>query len=144
MFNGYAERRRLYRAWTSRRASEVAAPAPWAQAVNSRLRSVPTWPVYALGFAWMAWLFWRGLTDCTLIEPIDWLEREYGITSLQLVCATLAVTPLRRFAGLNLLRFRRSIGLLVFAFVLAHLLVWALLDVQALSPSGRTSSSGPT
>lgn len=111
----------------------MAAPAPWAQAVNGWVRRVPAWPVYAVGLLWMAWLFWRALTDVSLIEPIDWLEREYGITSLQLVVATLAVTPLRRFAGINLLKFRRALGVMVFAFVLAHLLVWALLDVQALS-----------
>jgi sulfoxide reductase heme-binding subunit YedZ len=111
----------------------VAAPAPWAQAVNAQVRRVPAWPVYASGALWMAWLFWRGLTDWTLVEPIDWLEREYGITSLQLLVATLAVTPLRRFLGINLLKFRRAMGLLVFFFVLAHLLVWALLDVRAVS-----------
>lgn len=109
----------------------MAAPAPWAQALNGRLRKLPTWPVYLLGFAWMGWLFWRGATDWTLVEPIDWLEREYGITTLQLLVATLAVTPLRRFVGINLLKFRRALGLMVFFFVLAHLLVWALLDVQA-------------
>ncbi len=111
----------------------MAAPAPWAQAVNGWVRRVPAWPVYALGFLWMGWLFYRGVTDASLIEPIDWLEREYGITSLQLLVATLAVTPLRRILGLNLLKFRRALGLMVFFFVLAHLLVWALLDVQALS-----------
>ncbi len=111
----------------------MAAPAPWAQAVNGWVRRVPAWPVYALGFLWMGWLFYRGVTDASLIEPIDWLEREYGITSLQLLVATLAVTPLRRVLGLNLLKFRRALGLMVFFFVLAHLLVWALLDVQALS-----------
>ncbi len=111
----------------------MAAPAPWAQMVNGWVRRVPAWPVYALGFLWMGWLFYRGVTDASLIEPIDWLEREYGITSLQLLVATLAVTPLRRVLGLNLLKFRRALGLMVFFFVLAHLLVWALLDVQALS-----------
>ncbi len=110
----------------------MAAPAPWAQAVNGWLRRVPAWPVYALGFLWMGWLFYRGATDHTLVEPIDWLEREYGIVALQLLVATLAVTPLRRFGGVSLLRFRRPLGLMMFFFVLAHLLVWALLDVQAL------------
>ncbi len=111
----------------------MAAPAPWAQAVNGWVRRVPAWPVYAFGVLWMGWLFYRALTDFSLIEPIDWLEREYGITSLQLLVATLAVTPLRRFLGLNLLKFQRALGLMVFFFVLAHFLVWALLDVQALS-----------
>ena len=111
----------------------MAAPGAAAQRVNGWLRRVPAWPVYGLGFAWMGWLFWRGATDFTLIEPIDWLERAYGETSLQLLVATLAVTPVRRFLGVNLLKFRRALGLMVFFFVLAHLLVWAVLDVQALS-----------
>ena len=111
----------------------MAAPGAVAQRVNGWLRRVPAWLVYGLGFAWMAWLFWRGATDFTLIEPIDWLERAYGEKALQLLVATLAVTPLRRFLGLNLLKFRRALGLMVFFFVLAHFLVWALLDVQALA-----------
>lgn len=110
----------------------MAAPAPWAQMVNGWARRVPAWLVYALGAVWMGWLFWRALTDASLVEPIDWLEREYGITSLQLVVATLAVTPLRRFAGVSLLKFRRALGLMVFFFVSAHLAVWALLDVQSV------------
>jgi sulfoxide reductase heme-binding subunit YedZ len=110
----------------------MAAPGALAQRVNGLLRRVPAWPLYLLGAAYMGWLFWRAATDFRLIEPIDWLERSYGITALQLLVATLAVTPLRRFLGINLLKFRRALGLLVFFFVLAHFLVWALLDVQAL------------
>ncbi len=110
----------------------MAAPGDFAQRVNSWVRLVPTWPIYALGFGWIAWLFWRGATDFSLIEPIDWLERAYGEAALQLLVATLAVTPLRRFLGVNLLKFRRALGLLVFFFALAHFLVWAFLDVQSL------------
>lgn len=109
----------------------MAAPGALARRINGVLRPLPTWPVYLLGFAWMGWLFWRGATDFTLIEPIDWLERSYGKTALKLMVATLAVTPLRRRWGVNLLRFRRALGLMAFFFVLAHLLVWAVLDVQA-------------
>ncbi len=111
----------------------MAAPSPWAQVLNGWLRRVPAWPLYVLGFAYMGWLFWRGVTDFTLVEPIDWLEGAYGLAALQLLVATLAVTPIRRFLGVNLLKFRRALGLLVFFFVLAHFLVWAVLDVQALA-----------
>lgn len=109
----------------------MAAPGPFAQRINGWVRSVPTWPLYAFGGLYMAWLFWQALNGVS-VEPIDWLERAYGITALKFLVATLAVTPLRRFVGLNLLKFRRALGLLVFFFVLAHFLVWALLDVQAL------------
>lgn len=109
----------------------MAAPAPWAQAVNGWVRRVPGPLVYGVGFLWMAWLFWRALSGVS-VEPIDWLEREYGITALQLVVATLAVTPLRRLAGVNLLKFRRALGLMMFFFVIAHFAVWALLDVRSV------------
>jgi len=45
----------------------------------------------------------------------------------------LAITPLRRYAGVNLVKFRRALGLLAFTYVVAHLLIWALLDVQTLT-----------
>jgi methionine sulfoxide reductase heme-binding subunit len=109
----------------------VAVPSPVAQQINGWLKPVPAWPLYAFGALYMAWLFWQALNGVS-VEPIDWLERAYGITALKFLVATLAVTPLRRFAGVNLLKFRRALGLLVFFFVLAHFLVWALLDVQAL------------
>lgn len=110
----------------------MAAPSPVAQRINGWLRRVPAWPLYVLGALYMAWFFWRAATDFRLVEPIDWLERAYGETALKLLVATLAVTPLRRFTGVSLLKFRRALGLLVFFFVLAHFLVWAILDVQAL------------
>ena len=109
----------------------MAAPGAFAQRINGWVRRGPAWPLYGFGALYMAWLFWQALNGVS-VEPIDWLERAYGITALKFLVATLAVTPLRRFAGVNLLKFRRALGLLVFFFVLAHLLVWALLDVQAL------------
>jgi len=46
------------------------------------------------------------------------------------LAAGLLVTPLRRFAGLSLLRFRRMLGLIAFYYICAHLLTWLLLDVR--------------
>ena len=66
-------------------------------------------------------------------EPIKALEQELGEFALQLLIVGLAVTPLRRFAGLNLIRFRRAIGLMAFFYVALHLLTWLVLDVQILS-----------
>jgi sulfoxide reductase heme-binding subunit YedZ len=43
------------------------------------------------------------------------------------------MTPLRQFSGVNLMPFRRAIGVLCFFFVIAHLLVWAVLDVQTVA-----------
>ncbi len=66
------------------------------------------------------------------VDPVNALEREYGDIAIKLIVTGLAVTPLRRWAGINLLRFRRAIGVTCFFFVLAHFLVWALLDIGSL------------
>lgn len=101
--------------------------------LNSGLRRVPPWTLYIVGGAWAVWLFRLALTGGLGVEPIEALEHRYGELALQLLVAGLAVTPLRRFAGVNLMKFRRAIGVLVFFYVLAHFLVWAVLDVQTLS-----------
>lgn len=104
-----------------------------AQRLNGWLRRLPPWTIYVGGAAWAAWLFWLGLTGGLGVEPINALEREYGEKALILFVAGLAVTPLRDWTGVSLIRFRRAIGVTCFFFVLAHFSVWALLDVQSLA-----------
>lgn len=98
--------------------------------LNQLLRRVPVWSVYLLGLLPVPVLFFLGLTGGLGVEPVKALEHEYGELALKLLVAVLAVTPLRRYAGLNLMRFRRALGVLSFIYVLCHLLVWLLLDVQ--------------
>ncbi|EYD73403.1 protein-methionine-sulfoxide reductase heme-binding subunit MsrQ [Limimaricola hongkongensis] len=109
----------------------MARPLTAAQKINGVLRRVPAWPLYALGAAWAAFLFWQALTGRLGVEPINALEREYGDTAIKLLVTGLAVTPLLKYTRVSLMRFRRAIGLLTFFFVLAHFSVWALLDVQS-------------
>jgi len=45
-------------------------------------------------------------------EPVKALEHELGEIALQLVIVGLCISPLRKFAGVNLLKFRRAIGLI--------------------------------
>jgi len=101
--------------------------------VNLLLRRIPVWAVYVLGALPAPWLFYQGLTGGLGVEPIKALEHEYGELALQLLILGLAITPLRRYTGLNLLKFRRAIGLLTFFYVTCHLLVWLVLDVQILA-----------
>lgn len=100
--------------------------------LNTTLRRVPPWLIYIAGAAYAVWLFYLGLTGGLGIEPINALERAYGEIGLQLMVLGLAVTPLRQYLGLNLMKFRRAIGVTTFFFILAHLMVWAVLDVQSL------------
>jgi sulfoxide reductase heme-binding subunit YedZ len=101
--------------------------------INKTARRIPTWAVYLVCAAPAPWLFYLGLTGGLGPEPIKALEHEYGELALKLLIAGLCITPLRRFAGINLLKFRRAIGLMAFFYVAAHLLVWLILDVQHLS-----------
>lgn len=100
------------------------------QVVNQILRKLPVWAVYLLGAIPAPLFFYLGITGGLGVEPIKALEHEYGELALQLLILGLAVTPLRRYAGLNLMKFRRAIGVLTFAYVSFHLLVWLVLDVQ--------------
>jgi len=100
--------------------------------LNTLVRRVPAWLIYIAGAAYAAWLFYLGLTGGLGVEPINALERAYGEIGLQLMVLGLAITPLRKHLGVNLLKFRRAIGVTTFFFILAHFLVWAVLDVQSL------------
>lgn len=102
------------------------------QNLNSALRRIPAPLIYVLGVAWVAYLFYLGMTGGLGAEPINALERRIGLTALQLVLVGLAVTPLRRNAGMNLLKFRRAIGVTAFFMVAVHLSVWLFLDVGQL------------
>ncbi|MFU8862539.1 MAG: protein-methionine-sulfoxide reductase heme-binding subunit MsrQ [Rhodobacterales bacterium] len=104
-----------------------------ADRVNSAARRIPVWLVYTVGLLPAPWFLYLGLTGGLGAEPIKALEHELGLFALQLLIAGLTITPLRRFAGINLIRFRRAIGVLAFTYVALHLLVWLVLDVQVLS-----------
>lgn len=97
------------------------------------MRRVPTWVVYLLGLAYVVWLFWLGATGGLGVEPINALERELGQTGLKLLVIGLAITPLRRFTGINLIRFRRAVGVTTFAYIVVHLSVWLVLDLQSFA-----------
>lgn len=75
------------------------------------------------------WLVWAAATGGLGIDPVKEMEHRLGLWGLQLLVAGLCITPLRRFAGLNLIRFRRAIGLVAFSYILLHLAVWLVLDM---------------
>lgn len=100
--------------------------------LNQILRRLPEWPLYILGLLPAAWLLWLGVNGGLGVEPISALEHELGVIALQFLIATLLVTPLRRYAGLNLLKFRRAFGLLGFLYICLHLLTWVVLDMSLL------------
>lgn len=102
------------------------------EGINGGLRRLPAWPIYVASLAYAGWVFWLGVSGGLGPDPVKKLEHTYGEIGLYLLIAGLCVTPLRRVLGLNLMKFRRAIGLACFFFIFVHLLTWAVLDVQRL------------
>ena len=74
------------------------------------------------------WLFHLALGGRLGADPLKELEHALGLWSLRFLVAGLAVSPLRRLAGVNLLRYRLALGLLAFFYALLHVVVYVWLD----------------
>ena len=63
------------------------------------------------------------------VEPVEFITHGSGDWALYLLCATLAVTPLRRLTGWNwLIRLRRMLGLYTFFYAFLHFLTFFWFD----------------
>ena len=102
-------------------------------ALHNWVRRVPVWSVYLVLAIPAVYFFYLALTGALSIEPSKALEHKLGEFGLQLLMFGLFITPLRRYLGLNLLRFRRAIGVMTYYYITLHLLVWLILDVQVPS-----------
>jgi methionine sulfoxide reductase heme-binding subunit len=96
---------------------------------NQKIRWIAKPAVFAVALIPFAWLVWRVITDDLGTNPIETLNRYTGDWTLRFLMFVLAVTPLRKLTGWNvLLRFRRMIGLFVFFYVCMHFLTWIWID----------------
>jgi methionine sulfoxide reductase heme-binding subunit len=100
-----------------------------ADRINPLARRLPTWVVYGAGLIPLAFVVTQALTGDLGADPVKTLERTLGLYALQFLIATLCITPLRRFTGIMLIRFRRALGLLTFLYAALHLTVWVTLDL---------------
>ncbi|OYX45166.1 MAG: sulfoxide reductase heme-binding subunit YedZ [Rhodobacterales bacterium 32-67-9] len=100
--------------------------------VNRAVRRVPAWPIYTVGAALPVWLLWRGTTGGLGVDPVKAIEDTLGLWGLKLIVVGLCISPLRRAFGVNLIKYRRAIGLLTFFYILLHFLAWIVLDMGLL------------
>lgn len=100
--------------------------------LNGWLRRLPPWAVYAAGTLPLLWILWLGVSGGLGVDPVKEIEHRLGKVALWFLAGGLAVTPLRRWAGLSLLRQRRAVGLLAFIYAVLHLLAWMVLDMGLL------------
>lgn len=93
--------------------------------INKQVRRVPSWAVYLLGILPAAWVIFTGLQA---VDPVRGIEWGLGLWAVRLLIATLFISPLR-WVGLNLLKFRRQLGLVAFAYVVLHFTAWLTIDM---------------
>jgi methionine sulfoxide reductase heme-binding subunit len=96
---------------------------------------IPRVFVYLVGFLPAIFTFWYGFTDRLGADPIKTLEHTLGLWALRFLILALLVTPLRQVARINLIRYRRQLGLLAFYYALLHLCVWLILDQGLALPA---------
>ena len=96
--------------------------------LSPRGREISIWLLYALGFIPGLWGFYQGATGQIAGDPVRVFEHLLGLWALRFLCLGLAVTPLRDLDGINLIAWRRALGLLAFWYVLAHFTVYLTLD----------------
>ena len=74
-------------------------------------------------------LLYNGFTNNLTANPIKEITHFTGEWTLNLLLATLAVTPLRKITGNNsLIRYRRMLGLFTFFYACLHFSTYLVLD----------------
>jgi sulfoxide reductase heme-binding subunit YedZ len=77
----------------------------------------------------LAHLIYRAYIGRLGANPVETIEHTTGDWGLYFLLITLAITPLRRYTGLNdLIRLRRMLGLYCFFYVLMHFSAWLVFD----------------
>lgn len=102
----------------------------YSQKLNNILRIIPAWTLYPILFVPAFWMLYLGLSNQLGADPAKELELFLGEFALKLLVVVLLITPLRNLFNLNLVKFRRAIGLMAFYYVVMHLAVYLFLDQQ--------------
>ncbi len=97
-------------------------------ALPARYRPASVWALYAVGLLPGLYAFHLGVSGGLGADPVRAFEHLLGLWALRFLCLGLCVTPLRDLFGINLIAYRRALGLLAFYYVLAHFTVYLTLD----------------
>lgn len=97
-------------------------------ALPARYKPASVRALYAVGLLPGIYAFYLGIFGGLGADPVRAFEHLLGLWALRFLCLGLAVTPLRDLLGINLIGYRRALGLLAFYYVLAHFTVYLTLD----------------
>ena len=91
---------------------------------------IPAWLVYIVGSTPAIYYFYLAFTNQLGADPLARLEHSLGEWALRFLILGLAITPLMRWANIRLIKYRRSVGLVAFAYIVLHFNVYLILDRQ--------------
>ena len=97
-------------------------------AINQATRKVPTWALYLALAVPAVYLTYALVTNQLGSDPIRAYEHEVGEWALKLIIAGLFITPLRDWFKINLVKYRRAIGVMAFLYTFLHLASYLILD----------------
>ena len=85
--------------------------------------------VFVLALVPLGWLAFTVLTGRTGPNPAKDIILATGIWALRFLLITLAITPVRRLTGVNVvIQYRRMLGLFAFFYACVHLFSYLLFD----------------
>lgn len=85
------------------------------------------WPLFSIGYTIY--------NDNLGANPIEYIEKHFGLWALIFLCLTLSLTPLKRLTQFGQwILYRRMLGLFVFFYASVHLLIYLGLDYQFAWP----------
>src|SRR5262245_14091227 len=91
---------------------------PWAKVI-----------LWALCLAPLAQLGWRAWNQDLTANPLEFLTHFTGDWTINLIAATLAISPLRKLLRQpDLIRFRRPVGLFAFFYGWLHFMTYLWFD----------------
>ena len=73
--------------------------------------------------------FYWGIVNQLGPDPLRYVEHKYGELGLIFLLITLSISPLLKYSRINLVRYRRCIGLVAFYYIFSHICVYFFLDI---------------
>ena len=97
--------------------------------LNTLFRSLPVHLVYFFLLIPIPFYFFLGVANRLGPDPLRTLEHKYGELGLIFLFVTLSISPILRYSKINLVKFRRCIGLVSFYYIVSHVCIYVFLDI---------------
>ena len=96
---------------------------------SSLFRSLPISLLYCILLIPIPLYFYWGTVNQLGPDPLRFLEHKYGELGLIFLLVSLSISPVFKYANINLVRYRRCIGLVAFYYIVSHICVYFFLDI---------------